>query len=267
MAAVAATVSVKTICGDSIHRGAARSLIRPTNFSELRLAIQNQTSGRGRTTDPVNGYNHLELLHPSLDRRRVSLEPEPLDPPAGGDEAEWIRAAQAGDRAAFARLVERYWDRLYRWLYQLTRDRHAAEDLTQETFLKALAALGSFRAGSNFRAWVYRIGHNNFVNQKRAERRTKVSLPDDIAGQVGLEVEGSSESQEMLDAVNKAVADLPPDFRAALMLRVNEELSFRDVAKILKTTEETARWRVFKARQKLLQVLSPELLPPGAAAE
>ena len=63
------------------------------------------------------------------------------------------------------------------------------------------------------------------------------------------------------------VADLPPDFRAALMLRVNEELSFRDVAKVLKTTEETARWRVFKARQKLLQVLSPELLPPGAGAE
>ena len=59
----------------------------------------------------------------------------------------------------------------------------------------------------------------------------------------------------------------PPDFRAALMLRVNEELSFREVATVLKTTEETARWRVFKARQKLMQVLSPELLPPGAAAE
>ena len=66
-----------------------------------------------------------------LDRRRVSLEPE---------EAEWIRAAQGGDQSAFAHLVERYWDRLYRWLYRLTRDRHAAEDLTQETFLKTLAA-------------------------------------------------------------------------------------------------------------------------------
>ncbi len=211
----------------------------------------------------------VELFHPTLDRRRVSQEPEPLDPSpsAGEDEAEWIRAAQAGDRAAFARLVERYWDRLYRWLYQVTRDRHAAEDLTQETFLKALGALGSFRPGSNFRAWVYRIGHNNFVNQKRAERRTRVALPDDLPERAGPDVEGVAESRETLEAVNRAVADLPQDFRAALMLRVNEGLSFRDVAKVLKTTEETARWRVFKARQKLLQVLSPELLPPGAASE
>jgi RNA polymerase sigma factor (sigma-70 family) len=99
--------------------------------------------------------------------RRVTREPVP---PLPDEEAEWIRAAQGGDRSAFARLVERYWDRLYRWLYHLTRDRHAAEHLTQETFLRALAAIKSFRPGSNFRAWVFRIGHNNFVNQKRAER-------------------------------------------------------------------------------------------------
>ncbi|MGL6097029.1 MAG: RNA polymerase sigma factor, partial [Fimbriiglobus sp.] len=76
-----------------------------------------------------------------------------------GEEPEWIAAAQRGDRAAFARLVDAYWDRLYRWLYQMTRDRHRAEDLVQETFLKALAGLGSFRPGTNFRAWLFRIGH------------------------------------------------------------------------------------------------------------
>jgi RNA polymerase sigma-70 factor (ECF subfamily) len=181
------------------------------------------------------------------------------------EEAEWIRAAQTGDRSAFARLIERYWDRLYRWLYHLTRDRHNAEDLTQETFLKALAAITSFRPGSNFRAWVFRIGHNNFVNQKRSERRTKHQLPEDAASheQLGL-VEATTEHRETLETVSRAVADLPSDFRAALLLRVNEGLSFREVAKILKTTEETARWRVFKARQKLMRVLAPELLPPGA---
>jgi RNA polymerase sigma-70 factor, ECF subfamily len=62
------------------------------------------------------------------------------------------------------------------------------------------------------------------------------------------------------------VDDLPSEFRAALLLRANEGLSFREVARILKTTEETARWRVFKARQKLMKVLAPELLPPGATA-
>jgi len=190
----------------------------------------------------------------------VTSEPEPLLP---SEEAECIRAAQSGDRTAFARLIERYWDRLYRWLYHLTRDRHAAEDLTQETFLKALAALNSFRPGSNFRAWVFRIGHNNFVNQKRSERRVKQQLPDDLAGSELGGAEGAAENREVLEVVGRAVAELPNDFRAALMLRVEEGLSFREVAKVLGTTEETARWRVFKARQKLMKVLSPELLPPG----
>jgi len=186
--------------------------------------------------------------------------------PLPNEEAEWIRAAQSGDRSAFARLIERYWDRLYRWLYRMTRDRHAAEDLTQETFLKALAAVHTFRAGSNFRAWVFRIGHNNFVNQKRADRRTKLPLPEDAAApDTGL-VEAATENREALEAIARAVADLPADFRAALTLRVEEGLSFRDVARILNTTEETARWRVFKARQKLMKVLSPELLPPGAVS-
>ena len=191
---------------------------------------------------------------------------EPV-PPLLDEEAEWIRAAQAGDRSAFAQLVERYWDRLYRWLYHLTRDRHAAEDLTQETFLRALAAVKSFRPGSNFRAWVFRIGHNNFVNQKRAERRTKHQLPDDAAAPDVNAVENNTENREVLEVVQRAVDDLPAEFRSALTLRVYEGMSFRQVAHVLKTTEETARWRVFKARQKLMKVLSPELLPPGAVSE
>ncbi|MCS7022326.1 MAG: sigma-70 family RNA polymerase sigma factor [Gemmataceae bacterium] len=179
------------------------------------------------------------------------------------EEAGWIRAAQAGDRTAFAQLVERYWERLYRWLYQLTQDRHAAEDLTQETFLKALAGLNSFRLGSNFRAWLFRIGHNNFVNRKRGERHRAGPLPEEV-GWSGNTAELTAEQREWLERVQEAVARLPLDFRAALLLRVYEELSFREVARILHTTEETARWRVFKARQLLLQQLAPELLPPEA---
>ena len=197
----------------------------------------------------------------------MTRDTDPLLPDESAEEADWIRAAQAGDRSAFARLIERYWDRLYRWLYRMTRDRHMAEDLTQETFLKALAAVKSFRAGSNFRAWVFRIGHNNFVNQKRSERRTKHQLTDDAAAPELGNAGTAMENREAVEAIARAVADLPGDFRAALTLRVEEGLSFRDVARILNTTEETARWRVFKARQKLMKVLAPELLPPGAATD
>lgn len=196
----------------------------------------------------------------------MTHDTEPPPPPDPTEEADWIRAAQAGDRAAFARLIDRYWDRLYRWLYHLTRDRHLAEDLTQETFLRALAAIRSFRPGTNFRAWVFRIGHNNFVNQKRAERKARQPLPEDLAVPTLGMAEAAAEGREALAAVTRAVTELPADFRAALLLRVQEGLSFREVAQILGTTEETARWRVFKARQKLLKVLAPELLPPGAPA-
>lgn len=189
----------------------------------------------------------------------------PTDPDAllTAEENELIVAAQAGDRQAFGRLVGAYWDRLYRWLFHLTRDRHRAEDLTQETFLKALAAIGSFRPGTNFRAWLFRIGHNNFVNLKRADRRVVQPLPDDAPGRPAPTAEATAGDRELVLRVQEAVNGLAPDFRAALMLRAEAGLSFKEVAEVLGITEETARWRVFKARQRLVGALSPELLPPG----
>lgn len=184
----------------------------------------------------------------------------PSDPDTllGCEETEWIIAARGGDRAAFARLVELYWDRLYRWLYHLTRDRHQAEDLTQETFLKALAGLETFRAGSNFRAWLFRIGHNNFVNLKRNRHRSDQPLPDDVS-LPGDSAPAQAADREAIHRITAAIAELPAEYRAALMLRAEDGLSFREIAMILETTEETARWRVFKARQKLLARLGTEL--------
>jgi RNA polymerase sigma-70 factor, ECF subfamily len=176
---------------------------------------------------------------------------------AESDEDDAIRAAQAGDRAAFARVVSAYWDRLFRWLFQLAKDRHRAEDLTQETFLKALAALNSFQAGTNFRAWLFRIGHNNFVNLKRSAKRPTVALPDEMSQPDRPDEDPltTAGEREELAKVAKAVQELPSDFRSALLLRAEQGLSFREVATVMGITEETARWRVFKARQKLVQIL------------
>lgn len=175
------------------------------------------------------------------------------------DEQSQIRKARKGDRQAFAALVEHYWDRLYRWLYNLTHNQHSAEDLAQEAFLKALAALESFREGSNFRAWLFRIAYNNFVNQHRRSARDPKPFPEDVLPAGG---EGPAEqvmSRESLQTLARAVGRLPDEFRAAFLLRVEEDLSFRQIAEVLETTEETARWRVFKARQKLMDVLTPQL--------
>ncbi len=172
------------------------------------------------------------------------------------EEMAWITAAQAGDRHAYGRLVEAYWERLHRWLYQLTHNRHQAEDLTQETFTKALSALQSFRAGSNFRAWIFRIAHNNFVNDKRREKRSPKSLDSEgVPEPASTTEEELAENREEVRRVCEALGTLPTDFRTAILLRVEEGLSFREMADILGTTEETARWRVYKARQKLLKDL------------
>lgn len=193
----------------------------------------------------------------------MSSDPDALLP---GEENDWIIAARTGDRQAFARLVERYWDRLYRWMYHLARDRHRAEDLTQETFLKALSGLDSFRPGSNFRAWLFRIGHNNFVNLKRGDRRVNQPLPE-AAEDREVPAPDAAADREALRVVAKAVADLPVEYRSAILLRADEGLSFKEIAAALHTTEETARWRVFKARQKLMKALHPDLLPPGIGTE
>lgn len=186
----------------------------------------------------------------------VQSHKEPSVPP-DAEEVALLHSAQAGDRAAFARIVERYWPRLFRWLYHLTHDRHLAEDLAQESFLKALANLTRFRVGTNFRAWLFRIGHNALANFHRSQTRRRGAMPEDLPTREPGPVDRAC-TQEALADLASAVDRLPNDFKGALLLRVEEGLSFRQIAGVLDITEETARWRVFKARQKLMTELERE---------
>lgn len=171
-------------------------------------------------------------------------------------EATLLRRAQGGDRTAFAHVIESYYDRLYRWLYHLTHDSHLAEDLVQETFLKAFANLQRFQPDTNFRAWLFRIAHNNWINQHRATKRCREPFPDDVPQTNSEEPIDQLLHQENLERLAQAIDQLPEDFRGAFLLRVDEELSFRQIGQILGLTEETARWRVFKARKQLIQILN-----------
>lgn len=169
-------------------------------------------------------------------------------------ESVLIEKAQSGDRNAQTLLVDRYWDRIFRWLYRLTNDLHAAEDLTQETFLKALAHLKRFKVGTNFTAWLFRIGHNNYANHYRSRNRQVDSLPDDLPDLSENPIE-TLQKQESLLFLSRVIDQMPVELRGALLLRVEQGLSFREIAQILDLTEETARWRVFRARQKLHQAI------------
>lgn len=174
------------------------------------------------------------------------------------DEQALIQSARQGERQAFAALVERYWDRLYRWLYHMTHDAHTAEDLTQEALMKAYRGLASFQPGTNFQAWLFRIAHNGLANYRRANRRVRQPFPGEAASaQAGPEEQAMS--REAFQHLARAIGRLPRDYRAAYLLRVEEDLSFREIAEVQDISEETARWRVFKARKKIMEVMTPYL--------
>jgi RNA polymerase sigma-70 factor, ECF subfamily len=167
-----------------------------------------------------------------------------------------VRAAQR-DRRAFDRLYRRYLDRVYSYSFYQLGDHHEAEDVTERTFLAALAGIDGFTdEGATFRAWLFRIAHNAFANHQRARGRQGRPLPEELPGRDGSPEEHAL-SQEALAGLAQAVGRLPTEYRAALLLRAEEGLSFRQIAEVMGLTEETARWRVFKARQKLLQALGP----------
>jgi RNA polymerase sigma-70 factor (ECF subfamily) len=175
------------------------------------------------------------------------------------EELHWIQAAQAGDTRAYAALVDQYWPRVQRWLQGLTSDPQEAEDLTQDTFLKVWKALERFAAGSNFRAWLFCIARRCLIDRRRCGRSPDAGrLPDAVATPAPSPV-STLVARETLALVHQAVDRLPSSLREAFLLRTQEELSYQEIGKVMDLTEETARWRVFKARQTLLEELGDVL--------
>jgi len=171
----------------------------------------------------------------------------------------WVRRAQAGDREAFAMLVDRYWLRIHRWLFGLTRNAHAAEDLTQDVFLKAWSKLHTFAAGTFFRAWLFRLASNCFLDSRRGPRGQAIQVLPPAAVSREPDPVATLLSRETHTLVEAALTRLQMKFRAPFLLRMQEELSFQEIARILGLTEETARWRVFMARKLLVKDLGPAL--------
>jgi RNA polymerase sigma-70 factor (ECF subfamily) len=174
------------------------------------------------------------------------------------DEQQRVERARQGDRQAFAALVERYWQRVYRWLHGLTLRPHLAEDLTQETFLRAWSALATLRQEGGFLSWLFRIARNCLADSRRDPRAAARPLPESLPARDPdpLATVVDREGQALLW---EACARLPVAYRAALLLWTQEELAYADIAQVLGITEATARWRVCRARQLLLRRLGTYL--------
>jgi RNA polymerase sigma-70 factor, ECF subfamily len=183
--------------------------------------------------------------------------------PAGPEtEAELIEAAQAGDMAAFEELVMAHADRLFAVLLRMTGSRDEAGDLAQEVLLRAWRGIGGFRGGSSFFTWLYRIAMNEATRSRERAARRPPSVPLGGPGSPGtaaLDVPApardepgpQAEQRELRDALARALASLPPDYRAAIVLRDIEGLSTREAAEITGVSQAAFKSRLHQARLKV----------------
>lgn len=172
-------------------------------------------------------------------------------------DAELVQRALAGSRASFETLVRRYHKPLYFLCLRYVRDHDAASDLAQRTLIKALEKMDELRDPGIFKSWLFRIGANLALNHLRDNARfVDEQAPLPAEGEPpSLEAEARLEAAEDAAALRRAVAELPTKQRMTLELRVFEEMSFRDVAEALETTEGAAKVNFHYAVRRLRGLL------------
>lgn len=173
-----------------------------------------------------------------------------------GREAGLVRAAQGGDQAAFTEIVHHFQRPIYRVAYALTRNASDADDLAQETFVRAYQAIGRFRAGEPLYPWLARIAVNlTYSLFRRRKRRPETSIEPLVeagrqwaADDDPAERAAESEQHERLAA---AFGELSHEHQAVLTLRVVEDLSYDDIARTLGVPAGTVMSRLSRARAEL----------------
>ncbi|MBI4862778.1 MAG: sigma-70 family RNA polymerase sigma factor [Candidatus Riflebacteria bacterium] len=185
------------------------------------------------------------------------------------DEPTLVARARAGDREAFGELVVAHQARAYRLAWRLTRDRQIAEELTQEAFLRAFSHLENFREGEPFRRWLVTIVMNLCLNEIKRKKRAAIPVDDRTVariegqalagGRAGETVDAQVATRELERDLDREVANLPPKYRAAFLLRHNEQLSVQEIAGALGVPEGTVKTLLFRARELLRARLSRHL--------
>lgn len=164
-------------------------------------------------------------------------------------EADLVTRACAGDRGAFEQLVQMHADRLYAVALRLSGDRHEAEEIVQETFLRAWRGLGRFEGRSRFFTWLYRIGVNEArrsADRQRARPRS-APLADEIPDERQAP-QAHAEAHELHAALGRAIAALPLEQRLPLVLRDVEGLSTSEAAAVMELGEAAFKSRLHRAR-------------------
>ena len=212
-------------------------------------------------TEPVSRKASKPLVEPA---GAAAAAPVPVE------EIELVKQARRGDLAAYDELVRRYQERVYATIYHMTANHEDANDLAQESFIKAYQALRSFKGGSSFYTWVYRIAVNKTINFLK-QRRTKgqMSLDDldfnaehdpDLVALISDKTPRREVAlAELQEKLNAAMQKLSEPHRLVVTLHDVQGLSHEEIAKIMECNIGTVRSRLFYARQQLQAYLSDYL--------
>jgi RNA polymerase sigma-70 factor, ECF subfamily len=168
----------------------------------------------------------------------------------GSDDA-LARAAATGNRASFAVLIERHYDRIFRLAWRWAGSRTEAEDIAQDVCVKLATAIKTFRGESAFTTWLYRIAFTTATDRLRARQRIIPFAPSDmntlIDGATGETPESALIGAQLWDAVRA----LPDQQRDAVLLIYGEDLSHQEAATIMGCSEKTVSWHLHEARRRL----------------
>ncbi|HEX2454406.1 MAG TPA: RNA polymerase sigma factor [Vicinamibacterales bacterium] len=173
-------------------------------------------------------------------------------------EARLVAQALAGSDSAFEQILRRYQRPILAFLVRMTGDPSLAEELAQDTFVKAFRNLAAFDTTRRLSSWLFRIAHNTGIDALRKSKPPVVPM-DDRDGQPDVAAPPSADPVErraLGRALDNALAQLRTDHRAAVILRYEDGLSFEDIGHVLGIPEVTARSHVHRARKELARVMT-----------
>jgi RNA polymerase sigma-70 factor, ECF subfamily len=183
---------------------------------------------------------------------------------------EVVALARDGREAAYRELIRRYERPVFSLILRMVRDRQLAEDLAQETFIKALNAISSYRPEYKFSSWIFKIANNAAIDHLRRREVDTLSLdgaphattPEDIeatALQVGDKGETpleELEARELGGAIERAIGRLRPEYRSCILLRHVEGLAYEEIAQLLDLPLGTVKTYIHRARHELRGMLA-----------
>ncbi len=172
-----------------------------------------------------------------------------------------IKQIKNGDQNAFAEIVELYKDKVFQLCFRMLGNRHEAEDIAQEAFLRAYVNINSYDTKRKFSTWLYRIATNLSIDRIR-KKKPDYYLDAEVAGAEGLTMysqvaadvslpEDEVESLELQETIQKEILKLPDKYRSVIVLKYIDELSLKEISEILDLPVGTVKTRVHRGREAL----------------